>query len=100
MTNEQFETLERYEENMETAVVANYSRNISKKNRKGLKEIFNALFPKERITNINCSGCLVDVLKKLAEAFKKEKAKRARKGNGEPKPEVPVHDAPEHEEDV
>lgn len=73
MTQEQFETLSRWEKNFDTALRGNWALNPGYS---ACKDI-NAIIRPGKMLNYNCGNCVLDLLKEAGEVYFKEKAKRA-----------------------
>lgn len=71
MTQEQYKFLNRFKDNFKTAAFNGYSRNISRPDRRRLRQIYEELSGKKHEGNIYCSECLVDMLIILKEYYDK-----------------------------
>lgn len=75
MTKQEFKYLAQFEENFYTAIQSNFSRNISISNLEKFSEIIEKETGKPTNTNYNCSVCALNLIKKMADIYYKEKNK-------------------------
>lgn len=75
MTKQEFKYLSQFEENFYTAIQSNFSRNISRSNLERFSEIIEKETGKTINTNYNCSVCALNLIKKMADIYYKEKNK-------------------------
>lgn len=75
MTKQEFKYLTQFEENFYTALQSNFSRNISISNLEKFSEIIEKETGKPTNTNYNCSVCALNLIKKMADIYYKEKNK-------------------------
>lgn len=75
MTKQEFKYLAQFEENFYTAIQSNFSRNISSSNLEKFSEIIEKETGKPTNTNYNCSVCALNLIKKMADIYYKEKNK-------------------------
>lgn len=75
MTKQDFKYLAQFDENFYTAIQSNFSRNISRSNLERFSEIIEKETGKTINTNYNCGICCLNLVKKMADIYYKEKNK-------------------------
>ena len=75
MTKQEFKYLAQFDENFYTAIQSNFSRNISRSNLEKFSEIIEKETGKTINTNYNCGICCLNLVKKMAAIYYKEKNK-------------------------
>lgn len=81
MTKQELKYLSNFEDNFYTATRSNFSRNISRTNLEKFSEIIEKETGKIQNINFNCSICALNLIKKMAELYYKEKNKKEEKEN-------------------
>ena len=79
MTKQDLHYLSNFEDNFYTATRSNFSRNISRSHLEKFSEIIEKETGKTQNINFNCSICALNLIKKTAELYYKEKNKNKEK---------------------
>lgn len=79
MTKQDLHYLSNFEDNFYTATRSNFSRNISRSHLEKFSEIVEKETGKAQNINFNCSICALNLIKKMAELYYKEKNKNKEK---------------------
>lgn len=67
MNREQFNALQKFEGNFNTAIHNGYNRNITNKDREIISGVYKALFNEN--PRLNCTNCLLEAFRKLGKAY-------------------------------
>lgn len=78
MRKELRQYLKRFESNMKTARESGYTRNIPKRDRLRLLEVYRELTPDHSPKLILCNNCIVEILKELSKYYNNEIKSRHR----------------------
>lgn len=85
MENTLYDTLSKYNDELNRAVYCGYARNMTTNNRRELAAVYKALFNQEPNDLLNgCSACLFNALKRLGNAYFQEKEKREKMESEKP----------------
>lgn len=91
MTQEQYEILKKYEEQLSTAKIGNYVRRMYATALEELDNLYKEMFPSTHLSiKSGCSSCVLKALKQMAEPFFQYKTKAETEIETETKVETKV----------
>ena len=94
LTEEQYRLLERYEQNMRTALRSGYARNPGRLALLVIQDIYNDVAKVNNRINVGCSVCILNLLKDVGRIYFADKeerlaTERSRPAESEEKPRIP-----------
>ena len=78
LTEEQYRSLEQYEQNMRTALRSSYARNPGRIALLGIQDIYNDVAKVNNRINVGCSVCILNLLKDVGRIYFADKEERER----------------------
>lgn len=88
LTPDELAFLANYEMQMDTAINAHYLRGVGRDAARKMLDIYNRVYRIHRVLNLNCGGCVYNLLKDIGAVYFEDKAIAEKPKRGRPRKEA------------